>query len=124
MWGEFQTRIFPALESNIFDRIIAQFRTTSSRRDKDEDDEGTMRGLQDLLLPAIQSVAVLVLDKGVLFRTEISTPHRTQAGLIDRNEWRDAFDGFADLSSFRMMRFSAGCQDDSRAAGAIQAKAL
>lgn len=46
-------------DSNIFDRIIAQFRTASSRGDEDEGDgEETMGGLQALLLPVIQSVAV------------------------------------------------------------------
>jgi len=97
---------------------------TSSRGKDEEDDEETMRGLQDLLLLVIQSATVLVLDKGVLFRTEIPTSHRTQAGLIDRNEWREVLDGLADRSSFRMMRFSAGCQDDSRPVGAVRAKAV
>lgn len=51
-----------------------------------------MRGLQDLLLPAIQSAAVIVLDKGVLFRTEIPTTHRTQAGLIETSGARHSTD--------------------------------
>lgn len=90
--------------SNIFDGIIAQFRTTSSRGDEDEeDDEETMRGLQDLLLPVIQSAVAFVLDKGVLFRTEMPTTHRTQAGLIDRNEWCEVLDRLADRSSFNVM---------------------
>jgi len=90
---------------------------TSSRGDEDEeDDEETMRGLQDLLLPVIQSA--VALDKGVLFRTEIPTTHHTQAGLIDRNEC-EVLDGLADRSSFNVMRFSAGCQGDSRPVDAI-----
>lgn len=112
-WNEFRVRTFPAPDdSNIFDRIIAQFRTTPSRGDEDEDDAETMRGLQDLLLPVIQSHrCARTRQRGAFSHGNIdAAPHSSR---INRPK-RVALDGLADRTSFRMMRFSAGCQGESR----------